>query len=55
MAVFSPQPLKIDFFSLFFRQSAPPPSQEESKCKNVHFLQWILEDDDVYFRKITAS
>ena len=29
--------------------------QEESKCKNAQFLQWILEDDDAYFRKITAS
>ena len=29
--------------------------QEESKCKNAQFLQWILKDDDVYFQKITAS
>ena len=37
---------------LFFRQSDP---QEKSKCKNAHFLQWILKDDDVYIKKITAS
>ena len=29
--------------------------QEELKCKNAQFLQWILKDDDVYFKKITAS
>ena len=33
----------------------PPPPQEESKCKNVQLLQWILKDNDVYFKKITAS
>ena len=54
MAVFSPQPLKKWILLDFFRQSDPPP-QEESKCKNVQFLQWILKDDDVYFQKITAS
>ena len=43
---------KVDFFG-FFRQSDPP--REESKCKNVQFLQGILKDDDVYFQKITAS
>ena len=48
MAVFSPQPLK----KIFFRQSDP---QEESKCKNAHFLRWILKDDDVYNQKIAAS
>ena len=41
------------FFLNFFRQSDSP--QEESKCKNAQFLQWILKDDDVYFHKITAS
>ena len=51
---FSPHnPLKKWFFFAFFRQSDPP--QEESKCKNAQFLQWILKDDDVYFQKITAS
>ena len=45
MTVFSPQPLK-KWLIVFFRQSDP---QEESKCKNTQFLQWILEDDDVYF------
>ena len=53
MAVFSPQPLKtIGFFWIF---SSKWPTQEESKCKNAQFLQWILEDDDVYFQKIMAS
>ena len=54
MAIFSPQPLKRWFF---FRQSdhpppppPPPPLQEESKCTNAQFLQWILKDD-VYFKK----
>ena len=50
MDVFFPQPLKKCPF-IFFRQSDP---QEESKCKNAQFLQWIL-NDDVYFKKITAS
>ena len=54
MAVFSPQPPKKWIFWDFFRQSDPPP-QEESKCKNAPFLQWILKDDDVYFKKNTAS
>ena len=40
------------FFCIF---SAKWPPQEESKCKNAQFLQWILKDDDVYFQKITAS
>ena len=53
MAVFSPQPLENDFF-LNFSSKWPPP-QEESKCKNVQFLQWILKDDNVYFQTITAS
>ena len=52
MAVFSPQPLENDFF-LNFSSKWPP--QEESKCKNVQFLQWILKDDNVYFQTITAS
>ena len=47
MAVFSSQPLKNDFF-YFFAKVTP---QEESKCKNAQFLQ----DDDIYFKKITAS
>ena len=25
--------------------------KEELKCKNAQFLQWILKDDDVYFKK----
>ena len=51
MAIFSPQG---DFFLDFFVKVTPP--QEESKCKNAQFLQWILEDDDVYFqKKITES
>ena len=32
----------------FFVKVTP---QEESKCKNAQFLQWILQDDDVYFKK----
>ena len=56
MAVFFPQPLKKWFFFGFFRQSDPPdPPQQESKCKNAQFLQWILKDDHVYFQQITAS
>ena len=39
MTVFSPQPF------------SPPPPQEESKCKNAQFCQWILKDDGVYFQK----
>ena len=53
MTVFSPQPLKKWFFFCIFSAKWPP--QEESKCKNAQFLQWILKDDDVYFQKITAS
>ena len=52
MAVFSSQPLKNRIFLDFF---AKVPPQEESKCKNAQFLQWILKDDDVFFQKITAS
>ena len=25
--------------------------QKESKCKNAQFLQWILKDGGVYFKK----
>ena len=51
---FSPHNLsKNDFFFCIFSAKWPP--QEESKCKNAQFLQWILKDDDVYFQKITAS
>ena len=52
MAVFSPQPPKKWIFVDFVAKVTP---QEESKCKNAPFLQWILKDDDVYFQKITAS
>ena len=56
MAVFSPQPLKNLIFCIFFvKVTPPPPPQEKSKYKNAQFLQWILKDDDVYFKKITAS
>ena len=48
-SVFSP--LKKWFFKFFFVKVTP---QEESKCKNAQFLQWILIDDYVYFQKITA-
>ena len=32
-------------------------SQEDldAGCEHAQFLQWILKDDDVYFKKITAS
>ena len=50
---FSPHNLsKNDFF---FKFSSKWPPQEESKCKNAQFLQWILKGDVVYFKKITAS
>ena len=52
MAVFSPQTLKSEFVSYIFVKVT---RQEESKCKNAQFLQWILKDDDVYFKKIKAS
>ena len=52
MAVFSLQPLKKMIFFLIFVKVTP---QEELKCKNAQFLQWIIKDDDVYFQKITAS
>ena len=51
MPVFSPQPLKKWFLKKKFVNSP----QEESKCKNAQFLQWILKGDVVYFQKITAS
>ena len=38
---------------MFSSKWSPP--QEESKCENAQFLQWILKDDDVFFKKITAS
>ena len=44
----------MNFFGIF-RQSDPPSPQEDSKCKNAQFLQWILKDDDAYFKKIRAS
>ena len=47
MAVFSPQPLK----KIWIFSSNWPPPQEKSKCNNAQFLQWILEDNDVYFKK----
>ena len=49
MAIFSPQPQKKNLFSPKW------PPQEETKCKNAQFLQWILKDYYVYFQKITAS
>ena len=53
MLIFIPTTFEKVIFFGFFRQSDPP--QEESKCKNAQFLQWILKNDDVYFQKITAS
>ena len=52
MAVFSHNLLKRFLFLNFFAKVTP---QEESKCKNAQFLQWIPKDDDVYFQQITAS
>ena len=52
MVVFSPQPLKKLISLDICRQSDPPPPQEESKCKNAQFMQWIIKDDDVYFQKV---
>ena len=48
MVIFFPQPLKKLIFVDFFVKVTP---QEESKCKNAQFLQWILKDDDVYIKK----
>ena len=53
MAVFLPTTSKKMIFFLFFSSKRPP--QEETKYKNAQFLQWILQDDDVYLKKITAS
>ena len=46
MVTFSPQPLKKWIFLDFFIKVTPP-----RKSKNAQFLQWILKDDDVYFKK----
>ena len=51
MAVFSPQPLKNWFFLFFSHQSDTTTPPEKSKCKNAPFLQWILKDDEVYFKR----
>ena len=50
---FSPHNLSKNDFLKKFSSKWPP--QEESKCKNAQFLQWILKGDVVYFQKITAS
>ena len=61
MVTFPPQPLKKwNFLDFFVKVTPPPPTphpptQEESKCKNAQFLQWILKDDDGYFQKIKES
>ena len=52
MVTFSLQPLKKGIFLDFFVQVTP---QEESGGKNAQFLQWILKDDDVYFKIIKES
>ena len=50
MAVFAPQPLKKLIFLGIFSSKWPP-----RKSQNAQFSQKNLEDDDVYFPKITAS
>ena len=50
MALSSHNLWKNDFKKKNFVKVTPPP-QEESKCKNAQFLQWILKADDVYFKK----
>ena len=50
---FSPHNLSKNDFFLKFSSKWPP--QEESKCKNAQFLQWIRKGYVVYFQKITAS
>ena len=52
MAIFSPQPLKKWIFLDFFPQSDPP---GRIKMLKVQFLQWILKDDDGYFKKNKES
>ena len=52
MAIFPRNLWKSAFFRIF---SSKWPPQEESKCLNAQFLQWILKDDDVYFQKIKES
>ena len=51
MTVFSPRPLQSDFWGDFVVKLPPPLPPEESKCKNAQFLQCILKDGDVYFKK----
>ena len=53
MTVFSPTTSQKMIF--FKKISSKWPPQEESKCKNAQFLQWILKGGVVYFQKITAS
>ena len=65
---FSAHNLSKSFFFFFFgggggagavqlwnNWSSKWPPQEELNSKNAQFLQWILKDDDVYFKKTTAS
>ena len=40
---------------LFFIFSSKWPPRKSQNVKNEHFYQWILKDNDIYFRKITAS
>ena len=49
MAVFSPLPLKNVFFFNLFVKVTP---QEESKCKNAEFLQWIQRMMMSTFKKL---
>ena len=44
---------KVIFFCIFFVKVTPP--GRVKILKNAQFLQWILKDDDVYFKKIKES
>ena len=50
MGVLSLQPLKSDLKRIV--KVTPPSPQEEPKCKNAQFLEYILKDDDVYFQQL---
>ena len=50
---FLPTTFEKLIFLFFYRQNDPPRTSQN--IENAQFLQWILKDDDVYFKKITAS
>ena len=51
--LFSPHNLEKNDFYFIFSSKWPPRKSQNIKMRNI--LQWILKDDDVYFKKITAS